>query len=41
LFSLSNYGTLLQVAKEENYIQEADIEKLSSWREKPELWMQD
>ena len=41
LFSLSNYSALLQVAKEENYIQEADIEKLSSWREKPELWMKD
>ncbi len=41
LFSLSNYTTLLQVAKEENFILDTDIEKLSSWREKPELWMKD
>ncbi len=41
LYSLSNYSMLLQVAKEENYIREEDLEKLNAWREKPELWMKD
>lgn len=41
LYSLSNYSMLLQVAKEENYIREEDLEKLNAWRENPELWMQE
>lgn len=41
LHSLSNYSMLLQVAKEENYIREEDLEKLNAWRERPELWMKE
>ncbi len=35
LVCLSNYSTLIQVAKEQDYITHADIELLQSWRENP------
>ncbi|MGM9928922.1 MAG: orotate phosphoribosyltransferase [Bacillus sp. (in: firmicutes)] len=40
--SLSNYSTLVEVAKEKGYISEADVQKLTKWRENPaELtWME-
>lgn len=36
--SLTDYATLLQVAQENNYIAEADLQKLNAWRETPESW---
>lgn len=36
--SLTDYATLLQVAQENNYIAESDLQKLNSWRETPESW---
>lgn len=40
--SLSNYSTLVKVAKENGYISETDVQKLTKWRENPaELaWME-
>ena len=34
--SLSNYSTLVSVAKEQGYISAEDVEKLTKWRENPE-----
>ncbi|MBA4305011.1 MAG: orotate phosphoribosyltransferase [Sphingobacteriaceae bacterium] len=36
--SLTDYSTLLQVAQENNYIAESDLQKLNAWRETPESW---
>ncbi len=36
--SLTDYATLLQVAQENNYIAESDLQKLNAWRETPESW---
>ncbi|MBD3106791.1 orotate phosphoribosyltransferase [Bacillus sp. AGMB 02131] len=40
--SLSNYSTLVEVAKEQGYITAEDVEKLTKWRENPEdlSWME-
>lgn len=40
--SLSNYATLVSVAKEQGYISAEDVEKLTKWRENPEdiSWME-
>ncbi|WP_042348991.1 orotate phosphoribosyltransferase [Bacillus massiliigorillae] len=40
--SLSNYTTLVEVAKEKGYIQSSDVEKLTKWRENPTetAWME-
>ena len=40
--SLSNYSTLVAVAKEQGYIAAEDVEKLTKWRENPEdlSWME-
>jgi len=40
--SLSNYSTLVSVAKEQGYISAEDVEKLTKWRENPEdsSWME-
>jgi len=35
-YSLSNYSTLVSVAKEQGYISAEDVEKLTKWRENPE-----
>lgn len=39
--TLSNYDTLIEVAKENHYIQEQDMEKLKAWKVDPndESWM--
>ncbi|WP_243289939.1 orotate phosphoribosyltransferase [Bacillus sp. FJAT-47783] len=40
-YSLCDYDTLVQIAKEERYISEEDVNKLSKWRKnhKSEEWM--
>lgn len=40
-YSLSDYSTLIQVAKEKGYITEQDLQKLTKWRENPddESWI--
>ncbi|MFS0782369.1 orotate phosphoribosyltransferase [Bacillus sp. 1P06AnD] len=40
--SLSNYGTLVQVAGQNGYIKEAEVQKLTKWREQPHTtaWME-
>lgn len=40
--SLSNYSTLVEVAKEKGYIADEDVLKLTKWRENPEetAWME-
>jgi len=40
LHTLSNYSTLIDVALESNYINDADMEALRYWREHPEKWGQ-
>ena len=39
--TLSNYDTLIEVAKEHNYIKDEDMEKLKAWKKDPsdESWM--
>lgn len=37
-YSLSDYPTLIEVAAEKNYVQEADSETLRKWQENPEGW---
>ncbi|MDR0971984.1 MAG: orotate phosphoribosyltransferase [Bacteroidales bacterium] len=41
LLTITNYDTLIKVAKQENYIKEDDISSLSLWRENPEKWSDD
>ncbi|MFN3530840.1 MAG: orotate phosphoribosyltransferase [Bacteroidia bacterium] len=36
--SLTNYATLLEVARDNNYVAEGDLNKLNAWREQPEQW---
>lgn len=36
LITLTNYSTLIEVALEENYIQETDIQLLNEWKKDPE-----
>lgn len=38
LQTLTNYDTLIQVAKEKEYIRQSDLESLAAWRENPERW---
>ena len=38
LFTLSDYETLIEVAKEENYIKESDLVSLRRWRQDPECY---
>jgi orotate phosphoribosyltransferase len=40
LVTLSNYESLLQLAKEKNMFTESEIETLGEWRENPSQWMQ-
>ncbi len=37
-FTISHYQALIQVAKEKQMIQEADLEALESWRQDPSSW---
>ena len=36
--TLTDYKTLVEVAKENDYIDERDLETLAQWRKKPETW---
>lgn len=40
--TLTNYETLVEVAVENNYIEESDLEKLKAWKQNPsdESWME-
>jgi len=38
IHTLTDYTTLIQVAKDNNYVNESDLETLSDWRKKPETW---
>jgi orotate phosphoribosyltransferase len=40
LFTLTNYTRLLDIAIKTNYISENQLDSLNSWRQKPEIWMQ-
>jgi orotate phosphoribosyltransferase len=40
LVTLSNYESLLQLAKEKNMFTESELSTLSEWRENPNKWMQ-
>ena len=41
LQTLTNYDTLVQVAKEQDYIRHEDMESLAAWRANPEKWSDD
>ena len=38
LFTLTDYTTLIDIAKDHNYVDEKDLETLSNWRESPSTW---
>ncbi|MFI3321657.1 MAG: orotate phosphoribosyltransferase [Rikenellaceae bacterium] len=38
LDTLSNYNTLIEIAQEQNYINESEIETLKEWRKSPQTW---
>lgn len=38
IHTLTDYTTLIQVAKDNNYVNESDLETLADWRKKPETW---
>jgi orotate phosphoribosyltransferase len=38
IFSLTDYATLIDVAIEEGYVKNADLELLSDWRTAPDTW---
>lgn len=37
-YSLTDYTSLLDVAKQKGYIEEADLASLNAWKENPEKW---
>ena len=41
LVTLTNYDTLIGVAKEQDYIRPEDLESLAAWRQNPEQWSKD
>ena len=41
LQTLTNYDTLVKVAREEEYIRPEDLESLAAWRMNPEKWSDD
>ncbi|KWW31032.1 MAG: orotate phosphoribosyltransferase [bacterium P3] len=41
LYTLTDYNRLVDVAKEESYITEANMASLSEWRDNPEKWSDD
>ena len=41
LHTLTNYDTLVQVAKEQDFIRPEDLESLAAWRVNPEKWSDD
>lgn len=38
LHTLTDYDTLIQVAQEQDYVSEADLQSLAAWRKNPEQW---
>jgi len=38
VYTLTDYATLIEVARENGYVDEKDIELLSDWRKQPETW---
>lgn len=38
LYTLTDYPTLIEVAKDHNYVDEKDLKTLSNWREIPSKW---
>lgn len=38
VYTLTDYSTLIEVAKNHEYVDEADLETLAQWRQKPETW---
>lgn len=38
VYSLTDYNTLIEVALENNFIKETDVELLSDWRNDPDIW---
>ncbi|MGX8713141.1 MAG: orotate phosphoribosyltransferase [bacterium] len=41
LMTLTDYDTLVRVARERDYIQHNDMESLAQWRQNPEQWSKD
>lgn len=41
LHTLSNYDALIQVAKEEEYVEDSQMQSLAAWRSNPEKWSDD
>ena len=41
LYTITDYDTLIETAKEETYIKEDEINSLSKWRMNPEKWSQE
>lgn len=41
LVTLTNYDTLIGVAKEKDYVRPEDLESLAAWRMNPEQWSKD
>lgn len=41
LYTLTNYNTLISVARDENYITNDEMSSLSDWRVNPEKWSDD
>lgn len=41
LHTLSNYDALIQVAKEEEYVADSQMQSLAAWRSNPEKWSED
>ncbi len=37
-YSLTDFSTLIDVAKEKGYVQAEDLAKLAAWRENPTEW---
>ncbi len=38
IYTLTDYATLIDVASENDYVDESDLETLGKWRQKPETW---
>ena len=38
VYTLTDYATLLEVAKDHHYIDEEDLDTLAAWRKRPQTW---
>lgn len=38
IHTLTDYTTLIEVAKDHDYVNESDLETLAAWRKKPDTW---